>query len=394
MRTIHFYSRLSAIILFFFMSFLPFFFWGIDSEYNLNQQIDRGHISRNAIFFAFDNIAPKTTAFLIPDSISINLENMSDDEIDQFMEELFPELKEQKLLKDKVIINNYIEDGLTHIEHILSSGGDNYFVAVHTGRGRYFYYTGRVQLPPLLEGRFLTPEECLSGEPLAVIGQTLSKDSYLDNGKTYIDINNRAYEVIGVTGLEQPSTLDHLYFLNLGSIDPDEQIGRYYIDGLKDMKNIYNNIDAAAIELMDITIKEMTMPTTFTDAVSGNVYLKDYLKLVISALLLFIYLSILTQSILAERQKIAIIKLVGASVKKVFIRVHLPLFICGLSGILLNFLTGLVLIGTNYFALPQREVFMLLGICSLLSIAFLLIWGLVFFLLERRLELREVTQKI
>ncbi len=54
MKTLHFYSRFSAFILFFFMSFLPFFFLGIDAEYNLNQQIDRGYISRNAVFFAPD----------------------------------------------------------------------------------------------------------------------------------------------------------------------------------------------------------------------------------------------------------------------------------------------------------------------------------------------------
>lgn len=383
MKALHFYSRFSALILFFFMSFLPFFFLGIDAEYNLNQQIDRGYISRNAIFFAPDVGQEQSSKAVIV---------ATEEEAQAIIEasEAQDELESQTIVMPD---NQYGENGLTNIETILSSGGSDYFAAVHTGKGRYIYFSGNVMLPPILEGRFFTSKECLSREPMAVIGKDLLNQSFIEDGKRFIYLDGLACEVVGIAGIAHDSTIDALYFINLGAISPERQIGRYYVDGARDVSAVFEKIQLVSSDQLHLPMRRLDLPMTFTDAVTGDVYLKTYLKAVVALLLIFIYLSVLSQALSAERRKIGILKVVGISTKNVNRRVHWPLLAWGASGIALTLLTGAILVGINYFALPQSEAIRILVACSLTSSAFLVIWLLLFDVFDRRTDLREVTQQ-
>lgn len=383
MKTLHFYSRFSALILFFFMSFLPFFFLGIDAEYNLNQQIDRGYISRNAIFFAPD-LGQDTRAQIVYYETEEELQSLIE------ASEAQDELEQQaNVLPD----NQYGENGMTYVETMLSSGVSDYFAAVHTGKGRYIYFSGKVMLPPILEGRFFTSEECLSREPMAVIGKDLMDQAFIEDGKEYIYLDGLMCEVIGIAGIAHDSTIDALYFINLGAISPERQIGRYYVDGARDVSAVFEKIQLVSSDQLQLPMRKLDLPMTFTDAVTGDVYLKTYLKAVVALLLIFIYLSVLSQALSAERRKIGILKVVGISTKNVNRRVHWPLLAWGASGIALTLLTGAILIGINYFALPQSEAIRILVACSLTSSALLAIWLVLFDLFDRRTDLREVTQQ-
>lgn len=383
MKTLHFYSRFSAFLLFFFVSFLPFFFLGIDAEYNLNQQIDRGYISRNAVFFALD---------LGQDTRAQHVYFETEEELQSFIEAY--EAQEQTEQQANVLPDNqYGENGLTDIEMILSSGGSDYFSAVHTGKGRYVYFSGKVMLPPILEGRFFTSEECLTREPMAVIGKDLLEHTFFENDKEYIYLDDLMCEVIGVAGIAHDSTIDALYFINLGAVSPDRQIGRYYVDGAGDVSAVFEKMQLVSSGQLQLPMRTLDLPMTFTDAVTGDVYMKTYLKAVVALLLIFIYLSVLSQALSAERRKIGILKVVGISTKNVNRRVHWPLLAWGASGIALTLLTGAILVGINYFALPQSEAVRILLACSLTSIALLAIWFVLFDVFDRRTDLREVTQQ-
>ncbi|NLT12181.1 MAG: ABC transporter permease [Clostridiaceae bacterium] len=383
MKTLHFYSRFSAFILFFFMSFLPFFFLGIDAEYNLNQQIDRGYISRNAVFFAPD-LGQDTLAQIV------NCETEEEAQAIIEASEAQDELESQTIV---VPDNQYRENGLTNIETILSSGGSDYFAAVHKGKGRFVYFSGNVMLPPILEGRFFTSKECLSREPMAVIGKDLLNQSFIEDGKRFIYLDDLACEVVGIAGIAHDSTIDALYFINLGAVSPDQQIGRYYVDGDSDVNVVFEKMQQVSSDLLQISMRKLDLPMTYTDAVTGNVYMKTYLKAVVASLLVFIYLSILSQALSAERRKIGILKVVGISTKNVNRRVHWPLLAWGASGIALTLLTGAILVGIDYFALPLSEVIRILITCSLSSSALLVVWLVLFDIFDRRTDLREVTQQ-
>ncbi len=285
------------------------------------------------------------------------------------------------------------ENGLTNIETILSSGGSDYFAAVHKGKGRFVYFSGNVMLPPILEGRFFTSKECLSREPMAVIGKDLLNQSFIEDGKRFIYLDDLACEVVGIAGIAHDSTIDALYFINLGAVSPDQQIGRYYVDGDSDVNVVFEKMQQVSSDLLQISMRKLDLPMTYTDAVTGNVYMKTYLKAVVASLLVFIYLSILSQALSAERRKIGILKVVGISTKNVNRRVHWPLLAWGASGIALTLLTGAILVGIDYFALPLSEVIRILITCSLSSSALLVVWLVLFDIFDRRTDLREVTQQ-
>ena len=199
--------------------------------------------------------------------------------------------------------------------------------------------------------------------------------------------------MVGISGIAQDSTIDSIYFINLGAVSPDQQVGRYYVDGDKDLTSVFENIQLVSSDQLQIPMRKLDLPMTFTDAVTGDVYLKTYLKAVVALLLIFIYLSILSQALSAERRKIGILKVVGISTRNVSMRVHWPLLAWGASGILLTFLAGGIFVWINYFALPQSEVIGILLTCGLLNSALLGIWMVLFDFFDRRTDLREVTQQ-
>lgn len=384
MQPLHITKLLSSFILFFAFVFIAFYFVSSDKEYNLNQQVDRGYISRNAIFFAIDNPSYRTAVHY------------------QFTPEEYNNLHEPPDLSpipaedpDYVMLNPVGADGYTRIESLLSSGTDDYFAAIHTGTGRGVYYKGNVMLPPISEGRFFTPEECLSREPLAVIGNSFLESVYTDTGTQYIDYQGQTYRVIGFAGLNHPSTLDHLIFVNLGSISPEDQLlGRYYIDSDRQTRTVFENMNEASVSLFDNPLVRLQVPETLTDMVSGGVYMKDYLKVFVALLFAFMYLSILTQSILQQNRMVAVMKIVGVSFRKIYIKAYLPLFISGLTGVLLGSSIATVLVVRRYFSLPDHTAFQTLITFSILGVILLILWTAVICLFDRRIHLREVTQKL
>lgn len=383
MRPLHISKLLSSLVLFFAFVFIAFFFISSDKEYNLNQQIDRGFISRDAIFFVVDDPSYRTAVYyeLTPEEFEAS---------SSF--DLSPIEAEDP---DYVMLNPVGEDGLTRIESLLSAGSDNYFSAIHTGMGRGVFYKGNVTLPPISEGRFFSQEECLSREPLAVIGDSYRDAVYLDAGMKYIDYQGQAYRVIGFTGVNHPSTLDSLIFVNLGSISPEEQlIGRYYIDSEKNIDAVYERMSETSVRLFDNSLVRLEIPVTLTDLVSGGVYLKDYLKIFVALLFVFMYFSILTQSVLQQNRMVSVMKIVGISFPKIFFKAYFPLLISGLIGILLGASIGYVLLKNHYFALPEHTVLQTLLTFSVLGFFLLTLWTSIICLFDRRIRLREVTQKL
>lgn len=386
MKQLYFCRYFSVIILFFSIVFVPFFFIASDNEYNLNQQIDRGHISRNAIFFAVKD----------PSHIEVPILRFTEDEqgkdTEPFTINLSPDLAEGDT---QFVVNPVEEDGFTRVEKLLSSGNDSYFAAVHTGTTRYVYYQGNVSLPPLLEGRFISSEECLSREPLAVIGSSYLDEGYYVEDIPYIFFANQEYNVIGIAGINIPSSLDQLLFLNLGAIPPEEQMnGRFYIDGNRALPRFFEQMNDASLQFFEQPLVRLPTPTTLTDLVSGGVYLKEYLKAIVLFLFIFLYISILVQSVLSHKHVLGVMKIVGVSQRKQFARVYIPLLTSCALGIVAAALIGVFLILRHYFILPENDVIKILTVCILISIMLLIIWIFIIRLCDRFIKISEVTQKL
>ncbi len=96
---------------------------------------------------------------------------------------------------------------------------------------RGVYFSQSMETPPLVSGRFLTQEEMLSNEKLAVIGTDFLEEVYVEDGVQYIDISREAYEVVGVLGIGQASRLDSIVYIPLGElIEGATAMGLYELD--------------------------------------------------------------------------------------------------------------------------------------------------------------------
>ena len=203
----------SASFIFFALMTIGVIFCATDSEYNLNQTIARGYISRNVIFFEIhDPTRPRTNS-----AVKVNEEGEVENGVAYDGDAIIVDATVGKPEDPDFVLNNDIIDGgLTRMETLLSSGGDNYIAAIHQGELRGIFYKGNITIPPLVRGRYFTEKECLSRDNLAVIGSDFLESSFSKNGKEYVVYNEKEYEVIGVTGISNASSLDHLIMVNMG----------------------------------------------------------------------------------------------------------------------------------------------------------------------------------
>ena len=106
---------------------------------------------------------------------------------------------------------------------------------------RGVFYKGKISVPPLLSGRFFTPEESWGKEKKALVGVRFEKDIYKKNGKQYIEIFGEPFEVIGILGSPQPTRLDSMKWIPLETaVELTGIRGRYAVDGISEAV-IYNN---------------------------------------------------------------------------------------------------------------------------------------------------------
>lgn len=377
-----------------------FIFVCTDIEYNLNQQIARGYISREAAFFEIDNPSYKTD--IIGESYFWD-DGTSEHHVTDGADVIISDTGEMQInssyieAKDPtfVLTNKTNNSGLTSVEEMLSSGDTDYFAALHSGVLRGVYYQGNIELPPLLSGNFFTSEECLNKTPFAVVGKLYTKYIYKEDGKKYFDYHNRKYEVIGITGLSGDSALDSMIFVNLGSLTPEEQIsGIYYIDSSSDNKMLYHDFEAQAEELFGCSIKEHDIPSALIDTVSGGMYLKMYLKYIMLGLLLFTFVNILIQSLRTSRSKISILKVLGISNSKILISVSLQYSFEILCGIFIGLLTISLIIITGLFSLPISTLIDLALKLTGISVLMLVFWIIASEAVIILINPREVIQKI
>jgi len=384
----------SASFLFFALMTVGVIFCASDSEYNLNQMIARGYISRNAAFFQIHDKsrAYANTEIIVNDDGDVE-ENY---EVDPATGTIIIDGTVGKPQDPDFVINNDVVDGgLTRIETMLSSGGDNYIAAIHQGELRGFFYKGEITTPPLVRGRFFKEEECLSRERLAVIGSDFLDRTTREKGKEYITYNDKKYEVIGVTGISNASSLDHLIIVNMGSMSSDEQKeGRMYLDGDRSMKEDYLKMQDMAPGLFNTKLDRLPTPKTLIDSASGGMYLKTYLKMIMAFLFIFIYISVVIQVLKRQNLKIAVMSIYGLSFPRRFISITGNVLLFSFVGLLAGLAAVIILIKTQFFSLPFDLLYEYMTLFFVTGIVMIMIMALITGLGMRRVNIGEVIREV
>lgn len=398
MKRVFSYVGFSSFLLFFSVMFIPFFYMSTGKEYDYNQQVSRGFISRSAVFFEIDTGDPEPEF-----EIHIQMDNgetydyVSDvvpnslDDLEASAESTLPDPEEVP----KPFPNTRDASGLSMIEHLLTAGSGDYFAAVHDGDIRYVYINGDPTRPPVVSGRFFTPSECLSSEKLAVIGSNHIDETYEVGKDRYIRYNDVEYRVIGVAGLSYPTTLDSLMFLNLRSA-PFTELNdiRFFVDGkAKSPEKNFEAMNAYIFEKIGCELIRMEMPTTLTDIVSGGVYLKQHLTVLTFVFIVLTYLSILTYTLSAENKRIGAMLLSGVSVHRIFRHIYGHLFVFGLAGIVSGTIVSSVVLSLRYFQLSVSLVFRDLIFWCAISLLLLLLCIIPIVFRVRTLHVEEVIRE-
>ena len=365
------------VFLFFAILVVGFVFACTDAEYNYNQQIARGFITKDAVFFDLDDLSYRTASIAF-----------TDDE-DNYPVRLDP-IDESFVLKNKTL-----NDGRTAVETLLMSGSGNYLASLHSGLLRGVTYKGKIMPPPLISGRFFAEEECLSDYPFAVIGRKYRDSLFSRNGKQYIDYMNREYEVIGIAGLSGESPIDEVIFVNLGSLTSEEQLnGMFYIDCSNNNESVYNDMCLKSRGLFGCGLKIHSTPRAFIDIVADGMYLKNYLKILMVLLGVIAFINVLIQSIRKKLVEIAVMKVQGIRLEKVIVRTIKPFVIAFLAGLLAGLLVNIGLTVFGVFSLP---IGWLIRYCATMTIAgffMMFVWIFVVFIVEWKLDPKEVIQKV
>jgi hypothetical protein len=389
-----------AIFLFFFaVIVIGYVFICTDEEYNFNQQIARGYITRDSLFFnIYDPSLPiarygsVTTSKDGTATISGNLAYVLDD--DGCLNLDFTPIEAED--PDFVLMNPVLENGWTAIETVLSAGTDNYFASLHQGTLRGVFYRGTKSVNvPLIRGRFFTEEECLSDSPLAVVGQDIYKTCYEENGHDYLDYLGKKYEIIGVAALSGQSPLDSLVFLNLGSLSPEEQIkGIFYIDNTSSAESVFREMNAKSEEVLHTTLERRNTPTALIDVVSGGMYLKDYLKIFMVLLLAFFYGSILLMAIRYHKVKAAVLRLCGVSFKRFIVIFCRSYIFWAIAGVIIAALITICSIFLGLFSLPFSLLWGVFSKLLFLDISLLILFVVISGIAEYRIDPGSVVSRI
>ncbi len=395
--------KVSISVLFFVIMVVGYVFICTDAEYNMNQQIARGFISKDAQFFHIVDPSkptarwgwletdPETGNQYVKGNVIIDVSP------DGIISSDYTPIEASD--PDFILENVVLPDGYTSVEAMLSSGKEDYFAALHRDTLRAVYYHGSASdLVPLVNGRFFTSEECLSDEPLAVIGQNVSESENVvqENDTSYLNFLGRKYRVIGICGLTGKSAMDSLVFVNLGSLSPEEQLnGIFYIDNADNKEQtVFEEMNAKSEELLHTTLEKRKTPSALIDMISGGMYLKDYLKISMLFLMLLFCGSIVIQIIRRQTQKVSVFRLCGISFPRVVFHSCRELIIWGIGGTLCGLLTIGIFFFYKIFSLSMAYMNSVVWILSGISIGVLAIMVLIVAVAEYFIDFGKVVARI
>ena len=141
-------------------------------------------------------------------------------------------------------------------------------------------------------------------------------------------------------------------------------------------------------------LDRLATPQTLIDVVSGGMYLKSYLKILLLCMGIFLYLSILIQTVNANRRSLSVMKMLGVSFGRSYRKLNKSNLLTALAGLIGGLIADLVFLFSGYFALPFKESGFALAVCFLTALGLLVIWNIILMITSWRLNPGERIRTI
>ncbi|GAB6085815.1 ABC transporter permease [Alkaliphilus crotonatoxidans] len=192
---------------------------------------------------------------------------------------------------------------------------------------RQIYIKGRSDSPPIITGRYFSSNDFNNGQSVAVIGQNRLQEVIKKNGKQWIKVEDKLFEVIGVMGYHIATLLDDRIIVNADAIFQKGRNNIYILDvysgnmkyssldiynGLKEMCTVDNLTPIRQIDIDPIGVDRL-----FKNLISNTIV---YALLMISFILCSISISI--EWISKQRNKIAVMRLIGWNDRKLKLYIY------------------------------------------------------------------------
>jgi len=356
MQSKFFISSSNAAAVFFLCFCIPFslmFYHCLSREYDYNLMLGRGFVSGNSVFFSVYTNGPESEA-VISDSGSSD---------------------------SKGFLNN-LQDSSDNIPYLIVS---------QLGVVRATFYQGDVMLPPIISGRLFSSEESRSDKKLAIIGRFYSDSVWDDRGTRMITLEYGDYEVIGVLGLQQPSTIDELIFINAGSLDEDTMTsGLFYIDSPeRSPDTLFKDLSARLSAEGRFSTDEIDMSPTTVDIVSGGIFYSGLLQGIIYAFLFLIFLCTLVFYIQVCKPRAALLLLNGYTYRQTVIRLSVSVLSAGSVGMVFSVVAGIIMALCGFFCLPKEAVIISVLLSSLYALTAMFLFPLSMYFAVRAMNLPE-----
>lgn len=224
---------------------------------------------------------------------------------------------------------------------------------------RQIYIKGKNDPPPMISGRYFRTNDFNKGKAFAVIGQNHSNEIINKDGKQWISVEGKLFEVIGVMGYYIDTLLDDRIIVNADALLQEGKNNIYILDaysgsGKDTSLKMYNALNELAIAnnrpSESPRFIKLDIDSIGTDRLFNNLIKNTVLFVLLMACYMLCSISISFEWISKQRKNIAVMRLIGWSDRKLKTAIYRSYFMFAIIGV------GISLIFTILFNIRITKI--------------------------------------
>lgn len=221
---------------------------------------------------------------------------------------------------------------------------------------RVLFYKGEITAPPVLEGRFFTPEETADPLPLAVVGADRWDEVTIQGGKQTIEEYGQTFTVIGKMGTKTPNVINSFIMVNYGAVPQAElAAGRLYVDG-QDPESVFKGIQQKSNQIGISAPTRLEQPSEAIDVVIRRYVIgRMYLSIIVAVMILGSAI-LMVEWIRSKIHTIAVYRLVGFSSSQICMSIIREYMLYAVVGIGIALTLMLILNNYNIYVINSSFV--------------------------------------
>ena len=288
----------------------------------------------------------------------------------------------QSLLSDAKTSGNYISENATLVdfENINSIPKEIFLNSIYKipniniekkglspgafGGKAVYYASPENESINMISGRFFTNEDFKVNKPVAIVGKEVLKTCTEKNNKTYFIYDNIEYEVIGVMGFANRSSLSDLKFtLNLNSYIEKHPLitDKSFVFYSYSNNNVFDDF-ISEIEKSSISINyELKSIKSVNNSIKNSLLMDGFnVTILLIILILLISVNIINvtiQWVEKNRKAISIKKAIGATNSKILVELILNYQLISCISFIIGMIVYVIIIKTNVISIFNADIY-------------------------------------